>query len=72
MERVGLKQTQLEAVELLHSLFGGYRSIHKPTAKKGKPLHSILLGSSKACIFVEAILPYLRIKKTTSHVVIRA
>jgi hypothetical protein len=69
-ERVGLKQVQPEAVELIYSLFGGYRSIQKPSAKNGKPLHSIGLSCKKAVVFIEAVLPYLLLKKKQAQILI--
>lgn len=62
-ERVAVKQVEPEAIELLHGLFGGYRGIGKPTAKKGRSLYCWQVTDQRAAIFLKAILPYLRIKK---------
>ena len=37
--RVGLKQVESEAVDLIHSLFGGSRTTTAPSAKNGKRLN---------------------------------
>lgn len=63
-ERVCLKQVEPHAVDLAHSLFGGYRFINDPNAKRGKPLHGWQVTDKKATVFLEAILPFLRIKKS--------
>ncbi len=62
-ERVGCKQVQPEAIELLHEYFGGYRSIQKPSAKNGKPLHSWMVTDKQAAAVALALLPYLRLKR---------
>lgn len=61
--RVQVKQVTLEAVDLLHSLFGGHRYDGKPTAKRGKPLLVWAVHSRMAGVVCEALLPYLRIKR---------
>lgn len=62
-ERVAVKQVELEAVSLLHSLFGGTLLIAKPSAKRGRPLHSWQVTDRKAAICLRALLPFLRIKR---------
>src|SRR3990167_2009302 len=62
-ERVGIKQVQKEAIELIYKHFGGCFRIEKPSAKNGKPLFCVHLSNQKAHKFIKAIIPYLRIKK---------
>lgn len=62
-ERVALKQVEPHAVALLTRLFGGYRTIDDPSAKRGKPLHKWEATDRKAAIALMATLPYLRIKR---------
>ena len=69
-EKVGLKQVQPQAIDLLFNNFGGYRRIEKPTAQNGKPLHSVSLTDRKANFFIKSILPFLRIKKKQAKILI--
>ena len=70
-ERVGIKQVCPEAIDIIHKNFGGYRRIDKPSAKNGKPLHSLGLSCRKAVAFINAIYPYLRIKKKQARILLR-
>jgi hypothetical protein len=70
-ERVGLKQTSPLVIDLIKKYFGGYRSIQKPNAKNGKPLHSIELSCLKAHKFVKEIYPYLKIKKKQAKILFK-
>jgi len=61
--RVQVKQVEPHAVNLLHAMWRGYLSIHDPSAKRGRPLHSWQAHSAGAGRVLEAVLPYLRIKR---------
>ncbi len=60
--RVGIKQVRNEAVELAHSLFGGYVYEQRPTAKNGQVLVAWQVSDLQAETVVRAVLPFLRIK----------
>ena len=62
-ERVCVKQVEDEAVQLLRSLFGGTLTLAKPSAKKGRPLHSWQVTDKRAAACLLALLPFLRIKR---------
>lgn len=61
-ERVCVKQVEPHAVDLLHSLFGGYRFTAKASTKGGKPLEGWQVTDLKAAAVLRAVLPFLRIK----------
>jgi len=69
-ERVGIKQVQPEAIKIIHKYFGGYYRIEKPSAKNGKPLHCVGLSCKKAVVFIEAIFPYLIIKRKQAKILL--
>ncbi len=62
-ERVCVKQVEPQAVALLRDLFGGTLTPAKPSAKRGRPLHSWQVTDKKAAECLRALLPYLRIKR---------
>jgi len=63
-ERIAVRQVELEAIELLHSLFGGYLRIGEPpSAKKGRPLNMWMVTDKQAAECLRLLLPYLRIKR---------
>lgn len=70
-ERVGLKQVSQEATDLIHKNYRGYYRIEKPTAKNGKPLHSLQLTHLKAHKLIKDVYPYLRIKKKQAKILLR-
>lgn len=61
-ERIAVRQVEPDAIALLHDLFGGYRGINRPSAVRGKPLHSWQVTDKKAVACLKAIRPYLRLK----------
>lgn len=69
-ERIGIKQVKPEAVDLIYGLFGGYRSIEKPSAKNGQPLHSLQVTNAKAAALARAVLPHLRIKREQCEILL--
>ena len=68
--RVTVKQVTPQAVELLHSMFGGHLLTGKPTAKRGRPLMAWNVHSASAVRVCDALLPYLRIKRAQAENVI--
>lgn len=58
-----VRQVEPEAVEFLHQAFGGYRGMTTPTAQRGRPMHSWNIHSQAAGRTLQALLPYLRIKR---------
>jgi hypothetical protein len=62
-ERICVKQVETGAVYLLKELFGGTMTMGKPTAKKGRPLHTWQVTDRKAADCLLALMPYLRIKR---------
>lgn len=65
--RVIVKQVQPQAVDLLHEIFGGYRSTAPPTAERGRHLLTWEVHSASAGRACEALLPYLRIKRAQAE-----
>jgi hypothetical protein len=61
-ERIAVKQVTTEAIDMLHTVFGGYRFITDPSAIRGKPLHGWQVTDLAAHRCLLAIRPYLRIK----------
>ena len=66
-ERVGCKQVQPQAVELLHKYFGGALGRDNPSVPRGKILYNWQVTNVKAMAFLCAVLPYLRIKRAQAH-----
>jgi len=62
-ERVCVKQVEPQAVDLLHSLFGGYRFKTKGSAERGRDLEGWQVTDQKAAAMLRAVLPHLRIKR---------
>lgn len=69
-ERVGMKQVCPIVPDLLHSAFGGYRSVQKPSAPNGKPLHGWEVTQRKAAKAVKTLLPYLKIKRQQAKLLV--
>ena len=69
-ERVTLKQIEPQAVDLLHEAFGGSRFISAPQNPRAQPLHSLQIVDRMASTFLEAILPYLLIKRRQAELCI--
>lgn len=67
-EWMGLKQTSPVAVDIFHAAFGGYRSVQKPSARNGKPLHSWQASNLQAATALCALLPFLRIKRRQAEI----
>lgn len=61
--RVQVKQVDPGAIGLLHAMFGGHQYTGKPTARKGRPLIAWAVHSAACAPVLEAILPFLRIKR---------
>jgi hypothetical protein len=62
-ERVHIRQVTREAIDLLAETFGGNVGIEDPHAKRGKPLYRWGVTDKRAVMVLEALLPYLRIKR---------
>jgi len=69
-ERVGIKQVHPNAVQFIHKHFGGYYRIDKPSTVNGKPLYAVGLSCKKAVAFIEAIYPFLRIKRPQAKILL--
>jgi hypothetical protein len=69
-ERVTLKQIEPQAVDLLHEAFGGSRFISAPQNPRAQPLHSLQIVDRMASTFLEAILPFLLIKRRQAELCI--
>ena len=61
-ERLSLRQVEPQAVDLFRDLFGGSRYMTKPSARRGKMLHTWAATDLRAAAALRAIRPYLRIK----------
>jgi hypothetical protein len=62
-ERIGIKQTSPEIVDMINREYGGYRYSARPSAKNGKMLHAVELRNQKAAALIKDIFPFLRIKR---------
>jgi hypothetical protein len=69
-ERIGLKQVTEDVPRLLCDSFGGYLRMEKPSAKNGKPLWAWSVSDRKAIGCVNALLPYLRVKRQQAEVLL--
>lgn len=69
-ERIGIKQTQPEVINLIYDLFGGYKNCQKPNTKNGKLLYAIQLTNLKANKFIQAIYPFLILKKKQAKILL--
>lgn len=65
--RMMVKQVEPQAIELLHGMFGGYRTTGQPTAARGRPLFTWEVHSASAGRACEALLPHLRIKRAQAE-----
>ena len=70
-ERIGIKQVNSEAIQIIYDNFGGYFRIEKPSTVNGKPLYAVELRNIKANTFLNAIYPYLKIKKKQADILIQ-
>lgn len=69
-ERIGIKQVTQEAIKIIHDNFGGCYRIEKPQQPNRKPLFIVELTNLKANNFINAIYPYLRIKKKQATILL--
>lgn len=61
--RVSVKQVEIGAIDLAHSLFPGTRFVRPPTSPRGKPLEVWDLNNQRAAAMLRAVRPYLHIKR---------
>lgn len=61
--RVQVKQVDTEATDLFRETFGGHLYRHEPSAERGRPLWCWQVHSAACRPVLEALLPYLRIKR---------
>lgn len=61
--RVQVNQVEPQAIQLLNRLFGGSSGKQRPHAKNGRWLYCWEVGHAKAEIVLQALLPFLRIKR---------
>lgn len=69
-ERVGIKQINNEAIEIIYNNFGGYYHIEKPSCENGKRLYALEIRNLKAHEFIKQIYPYLIIKKKQASILL--
>lgn len=65
-ERVVIRQVEPEAVDFLHSHFGGSRGVIRygdGARRNRQPLQSLVVGDRRASRLLAAVSPYLRIKR---------
>lgn len=62
-ERVTIRQIEPEAVDLVHSFFGGSRSVVEGRRAHQQPLQSVQIVDRQASRLLAEVCPYLRIKK---------
>lgn len=65
--RIQVKQVESAAIDLFHATFGGHRHMQPPTATRGRPLDQWTVHSAACRPVLEALLPYLRIKKAQAE-----
>lgn len=61
--RITVKQVTPQAIDLLHETFGASRYTAKATARARRPLHVWYAHAGVCGPILEALLPYLRIKR---------
>lgn len=66
-ERVCLKQVTPEIPQLLKATFGGSLMVQRPSTTKGRPLHYWEATNAVAADALDALLPYLRIKRAQAE-----
>lgn len=64
-ERVVIRQVEPEAVDFLHSHFGGSRGVirYRGARRNRQPLQSLVVGDRRASRLLTAVARYLRIKR---------
>ena len=65
--RVQVKQVDTEATDLFREAFGGHLYRHEPSAERGRPLWCWQVHSAACRPVLEALLPYLRIKRNRAE-----
>lgn len=65
--RVQVKQVDTEATDLFRETFGGHLYRHEPSAERGRPLWCWQVHSAACRPVLEALLPYLRIKRNRAE-----
>jgi len=65
-----LSMTNREAVSAFRDCFGGGMTVHERSNGKRKLMWGWVMSSNKARIFLESILPFLRIKKAEAVIAI--
>ena len=65
--RIQVKQVESAAIELFQATFGGHRHRQPPSATRGRPLDQWTVHSAACRPVLEALLPYLRIKKAQAE-----
>lgn len=66
-ERVMLKHVTPEVPALLKESFGGTLRLDNPSAKRGRPLWSWQVTDKKAAAMLEAMLPFLLVKRAQAE-----
>lgn len=66
-ERLALRQVGREIPDLLLAAFGGSVYVTKPSVPRGRPLWSWAITDKKAAGALEALLPFLRVKKAQAR-----
>ncbi len=65
--RVQVKQVDTEATDLFRETFGGHLYRHEPSAERGRPLWCWQVHSAACRPVLDALLPYLRIKRNRAE-----
>jgi hypothetical protein len=69
--RVKVGQVEPQAVDLLKATFGGTVFQSAAHSRNGRPFHLWEIHSNKAAVALQAMLPYLRIKRAQAENAIR-
>lgn len=65
--RVHVRMVERQAVDLLGETFGGHIWKQKPSLERGRPLYVWDISDLKAQHALEALLPYLRVKRAQAE-----
>lgn len=70
-ERVQVRMVRIDALQLLHDVFGGSLYKEQPHANNGRPLYCWQISDKKASTALTVLLPYLRVKRRVAQIVLR-
>lgn len=67
---VRVRMLDPEAIGFLHATFGGTLRIAKPSGRAKSPVFEWYLSAKKSVLFLQSLLPYLKVKRHQADLVI--